>query len=184
MEDAKIIELYWLRSEQAVRETADKYGWMCTSIAYHILHSHEDAEECVNDTYLHAWNAMPPQRPQILSAFIGKITRNLSLHRYRYNTAKKRGGGQVPAALSELDQCVTGDGGDMLEGIVIAGVLNAYLDSLPTETRNMFIQRYFFLFSIADIAAEHHAAESRVKAALYRARQGLRAALTEEGIGL
>lgn len=183
MEDSKIVELYWLRSERAIQETADKYGGLCASIAYNILRSREDAEECVNDTYLHAWNAMPPQRPGVLSAFVGRITRNLALHRYHRSTAKKRGGGQVPAALSELDQCLAG-GGDMLEGVVIANVLNAYLDGLPAEVRNMFIQRYWFLFSIADIAAEHRTTESRVKSALYRARQGLRAALTEEGIGL
>lgn len=99
MEDARIIQLYWDRDEQAIPATADKYGSYCTSIAQNILGSYEEAEECVNDTYLHAWNSMPPNRPSILSTFLGKITRNLSLNRFKHNTADKRGGGELPVVL-------------------------------------------------------------------------------------
>ena len=96
MDDAQIVQLYWDRDEQAIRATADKYGNYCTSIAMNILGNQEDAEECVNDTYLNAWNAMPPHRPSILSTFLGKITRNLSFNRYKHNTADKRGSGELP----------------------------------------------------------------------------------------
>ena len=102
MEDSKIVQLYWSRDEKAIDATADKYGRYCASIARNILGNREDAEECVNDTYLHAWNAMPPHRPGILSTFLGKITRNLSFNRYRYNTADKRGGGETAVVLEEL----------------------------------------------------------------------------------
>ena len=96
MEDQKIVQLYWDRNEQAIPETSTKYGAYCASIAKNILGSNEDAEECVNDTYLNAWNSMPPHKPNILSTFLGKITRNLSLNRAKHNAADKRGGGQLP----------------------------------------------------------------------------------------
>ena len=102
MEDGSIVQLYWDRDEQAIPATAEKYGNYCASVAKNILDRREDAEECVNDTYMSAWNAMPPHRPQILSAFLGKLTRNLSLNRYKQNTAGKRGGGQAMAVLDEL----------------------------------------------------------------------------------
>ena len=108
MDDAQIVQLYWDRNEQAIHATSDKYGNYCTSIAKNILGNQEDAEECVNDTYLNAWNAMPPHRPSILSAFLGKITRNLSFNRYKHNTADKRGGGEIPAVLEELSDLVSG----------------------------------------------------------------------------
>ena len=102
MDDAQIVQLYWDRNEQAIHATSDKYGNYCASIAKNILGNQEDAEECVNDTYLNAWNAMPPHRPSILSTFLGKITRNLSFNRYKHNTANKRGGGELPVVLEEL----------------------------------------------------------------------------------
>lgn len=108
MDDAKIVQLYWDRNEQAIPATADKYGRYCTSIANNILGNNEDAEECVNDTYLNAWNSMPPHRPSILSTFLGKIVRNLSFNRYKHNTADKRGGGELPVVLEELSDLVSG----------------------------------------------------------------------------
>ena len=105
MDDAKIVQLYWDRNEQAIPATADKYGRYCTSIAKNILGNNEDAEECVNDTYLNAWNSMPPHRPSILSTFLGKIVRNLSFNRYKHNTADKRGGGELPVVLEECRSC-------------------------------------------------------------------------------
>ena len=110
MDDAKIVQLYWDRNEQAIPATADKYGRYCTSIANNILGNNEDAEECVNDTYLNAWNSMPPHRPSILSTFLWKIVRNLSFNRYKHNTADKRGGGELPVVLEELSDLVSGQG--------------------------------------------------------------------------
>ena len=107
MEDSQIIDLYWARSEQAVQETDTKYGGYCRAIAHNILKSFEDSEECVADTWLRAWNAMPPQRPSVLSAFLGRITRNLSLDRYKAARAEKRGGDSFPAALDELSTLCT-----------------------------------------------------------------------------
>lgn len=108
MDDANIVQLYWDRNEQAIPATADKYGSYCTSIAKNILGNNEDAEECVNDTYLNAWNSMPPHRPSILSTFLGKIVRNLSFNRYKHNNADKRGGGELPVVLEELSDLVSG----------------------------------------------------------------------------
>ena len=110
MDDAQIVRLYWDRDERAISATAEKYGNYCAAIARNILSSNEDAEECVNDTYLHAWNSMPPRRPNILSAFLGKLTRNLSLNRYHRNTANKRGGTEVPLVLEEIAELVSGAG--------------------------------------------------------------------------
>lgn len=107
MDDTTIVQLYWDRNEQAISATADKYGNYCTSIAKNILGNHEDAEECVNDTYMNAWNSMPPHRPNILSTFLGKITRNLSLNRYKHNTTDKRGGGQTMVVLDEIAEFVS-----------------------------------------------------------------------------
>ena len=107
MDDAKIVQLYWDRNEQAIPATADKYGNYCNSIAKNILGNKEDAEECVNDTYLNAWNSMPPHRPSILSTFLGKITRNLSIKCYKRNTADKRGGGQATVVLDEIAEFVS-----------------------------------------------------------------------------
>ena len=108
MEDNAIIDLYWARSENAISQTAVKYGGYCYAIAYHILESPEDSEESVNDTYLAAWNTMPPKRPNVLSAFLGKITRYISLDRWKRRSASKRGGGQTTLALEELEECVSG----------------------------------------------------------------------------
>jgi RNA polymerase sigma-70 factor (ECF subfamily) len=108
MDDLKIVQLCWDRDEQAIPATADKYGSYCTAIAKNILGNNEDAEECVNDTYLNAWNSMPPHRPSVLSTFLGKITRNLSFNRHKHNTADKRGGGELLAVLDELADCVSG----------------------------------------------------------------------------
>ena len=109
MDDRTIIRLYWNRDEQAIPATAEKYGRYCASIAGNILGSKEDAEECVNDVYLHVWNSIPPHRPEVLSAFLGKITRNLALNLYKHNTADKRGGGELPAVLDGLAELVSGD---------------------------------------------------------------------------
>lgn len=186
MEDKQIVDLYWARSEKAISETADKYGRYCYTIAYNILHSNEDSEECVNDTYLHAWNAMPDQRPNRLSAFLGRITRNLSLKRWEKYTAKKRGAGQVPLALDELRECIpaTNYTDSVADDIVLTDVLNRFLASLTAEKRNIFMRRYWYLSPVAEIASDLAISESKVKMSLLRSRNELKQLLEKEGITL
>ena len=106
MDDKRIVDLYWERSETAISETAKKYGRYCHYIAFNVLHNDEDSEECVNDTYLNAWNSMPPHRPSVLKTFLGKLTRNISLNKYKQLTAEKRGNGQMPLIIDELHECL------------------------------------------------------------------------------
>ena len=183
MEDSKIIELYWSRSEQAIAETESKYGKYCHRIAFNILYSEEDAEECVNDTYLRAWEAMPPHRPQILSSFLGKITRNLSLDRYDALRAKKRSS-NTELALDEIGECIPDAYSDMpiSEEIVLKDAINGFLRALPTRTRVIFLRRYFYLCSISDIAEGLEMSESNVKVTLSRTRAKFKAYLEKEGI--
>ena len=186
MDDAKIVRLYFDRDERAIPATADKYGNYCTSIAKNILGSHEDAEECVNDTYLSAWNAIPPNRPQILSAFLGKIVRNLAFNRWKYNTAEKRGGGDLPAVLDELDGCVSGrdDVEQACERKALAEAINSFLSALPEKKRNIFICRYWYTDSISDISARFNMSYAAVSMTLNRLRSQLRSYLIERGYEL
>ena len=186
MEDNQIIDLYWVRSEKAISETADKYGRYCYSIAFNILRSREDSEECVNDTYLNAWNAMPDQRPDRLSAFLGRITRNLSLKRWEKETAEKRGAGQVPLALEELQECIpASDSADpAADDRALTAVLNCFLASMPTEKRIIFMRRYWYLSPVAEIASDLAISESKVKMSLLRSRNELKEYLEKEGVGL
>lgn len=184
MDDSEIIELYFQRSEEAVTQTASKYGKYCYQIAYHILSSREDSEESVNDTYLAAWNTMPPRRPNILSAFLGKLTRYISLDRWKKRSAQKRGGGQVALSLEELEECISG--GDDPEKEVdrkeLLRYLNRFLDALPETQRRVFVCRYWYLESIPEIAARFGFSESKVIAMLHRLREKLRARLQLEGL--
>lgn len=184
MDDSEIIELYFQRSEEAVTQTASKYGKYCYQIAYHILSSREDSEESVNDTYLAAWNTMPPRRPNILSAFLGKLTRYISLDRWKKRSAQKRGSGQVALSLEELEECISG--GDDPEKEVdrkeLLRYLNRFLDALPETQRKVFVCRYWYLESIPEIAAQFGFSESKVTAMLHRLREKLRARLQLEGL--
>jgi RNA polymerase sigma factor (sigma-70 family) len=184
MDDSEIIELYFQRSEEAVTQTASKYGKYCYQIAYHILSSREDSEESVNDTYLAAWNTMPPRRPNILTAFLGKLTRYISLDRWKKRSAQKRGGGQVALSLEELEECISG--GDDPEKEVdrkeLLRYLNRFLDALPETQRKVFVCRYWYLESIPEIAARFGFSESKVTAMLHRLREKLRARLQLEGL--
>ena len=183
MTDEMIVELYWQRDERAIRETELAYGTYIHYIAYAILRDESDAGEITNDTYLKAWNSIPPQRPKPLKAFLGRIARQLSLNRAEYNTADKRGGSQYPLALDELLECVADKQAapDTADLIALRDALNAFLRSLPTDARRMFIRRYWYMDSIADIASAFAASESRVKSALARAREKLRQKLEREG---
>ena len=186
MEDRKIVELYWARSQQAIEESDKKYGPYCTAIARGILERLEDAEECVNDTWFRAWNAMPPQRPGILSAFFGKLTRNLSLDRWRRNRAAKRGGGQPEAALDELSECLpdnrTPD--QVLEARETAAVISAFLRRQSELDRKLFVRRYFHLETVSSLARRFGLGEKQAAARLSRTRRRLKAELEKEGIAV
>ena len=186
MDDAKIVQLYWDRNEQAISVTANKYGNYCTSIAINILGNREDAEECVNDTYMNAWNSMPPHRPNILSTFLGKITRNLSLNRYKHNTADKRGGGELPVVLDELSDLVSGkdDVEQESEHKELVKSIDAFLDTLSPEKRSIFISRYWYTDSISEIAVRHGMNDGAVSMTLNRLRLKLHNYLLERGFEL
>ena len=185
-EDSKIIDLYWARKEQALAETDAKYGNYCRTIARNILRNFEDTEECVSDTWLHAWNSMPPQRPGILSAFLGRITRNLSFDRCKYQQAAKRGGGALPLALDELGECIPASGRveHELEQKELAAAIDRFLRTLPEKDCNLFLRRYWYVDSISVIADRYGMKENTVKSILFRTREKLRKFLGEEGIAV
>lgn len=186
MDDSRIISLYWERDQSAIPATAEKYGGYCTSIARNILENEEDAEECVNDTWLGAWNSMPPHRPGMLSTFLGKITRNLSFNRRRRSSAEKRGGGELPLVLDELGECVSGR--DSVEGEYdrkeLLHEINEFLDGLSTEKRAIFVCRYWYADSVGNIAARLGMTENHVSVTLTRLRRKLREHLAKGGFEL
>ena len=184
MDDAKIVQLYWDRNEQAISVTANKYGNYCTSIAINILGNREDAEECVNDTYMKAWNTIPPKRPDALGAFLAVITRNLSLDKYKYKYAAKRAQGEFALLLSELEECVpdTSCGSIRLEGEEISFVISDFLRSRNQDARRIFVLRYFYCESVKEIADKLNFSESKVKSSLFTTRNALKKHLLQEGI--
>lgn len=184
MDDNEIIGLYFDRSETAIAETDRKYGGYCYSIAYNILSDREDSEESVSDTYLAAWNNMPPRRPNILSTFLGKLMRYISLDRWKARTAYKRGGGAVPMSLEELEECLPG--GENPEKTFVKKELlrciNSFLEALPETERKVFVRRYWYLDSTQDIAQRFGFSQSKVTAMLHRIRGKLRKRLEKEGL--
>ena len=183
MEDQKIIELYWSRNEEAIRQTADRYGQYCYAIAYNILSVREDSEECVNDTYLDAWNSMPPHKPTVLSAFLGKITRRIAIDRWRQAHAQKRGGGEMPLVLEELHACVgSGDPATEMEFEELKSQIREFLQGLPERDRGIFLRRYFYVEEIPAIARRYMLRQSNVRLILSRTRQKLREYLEKEGL--
>ena len=182
MDDRAIIELYNQRDENAIGETQKKYGRYCHTIAYNILRSDEDSEECVNDTYLKVWNTIPPTVPQRFSAFIGKITRNTALDRYAQISAQKRDCG-VEVALDEIAECISSEmTGSVSDEMALKNAINGFLATLPRRTRIIFMRRYFYLLSIKEIAAGLSMSESNVKVTLMRTREKFREYLENEGI--
>ena len=182
MEDSKIIELYFERSESAISETQNKYGGYCRSIAYNILHSNEDTEECVNDTYIKAWNSMPPTHPNNLSAFLGRITRNTALNMYAKSRTQKRSA-QTESLFDEIGDCLS-SGSSIPDEIVLKDAINGFLASLPKKTRIVFMRRYWYCDSVADIAKLCNISENNVKALLMRTRNKFKEYLGKEGIYL
>ncbi len=184
MEDSKIVQLYFDRDESAILHTQEKYGAYCTSIAKNILGCAEDAEECVNDTYIKAWNSIPPHRPGVLSTFLGKITRNLSFNRYKQNTAQKRGGSDIPVILDELEECVastTNGVENETDYKELVKTIDDFLSSLSQEKRNIFVCRYWYNESVSKIAKEYGMKENAVSMTLHRLRAKLKDALVERG---
>ena len=184
MNDREIVNLYWQRSEQAISETERKYGSYCHIIAYNILENSEDSEECVNDTWMSAWNAMPDKRPDRLSPFLARITRNFALTKIVRRTAKKRGGGEAELALEELRECVSGTESAEEAAIrkEILASLNRFLGTLKEAERSVFLCRYWYLDSTEEIAEKSGFTVSKVKSMLFRIRKRLYAQLTEEGL--
>ena len=171
--DAEIIDLYFSRDEAALEHTAKNYGAYCTSVAMNILNDASDAEECVNDTYLRAWNSIPPQRPTVLRLFLGKITRNLAIDKYRANKSRHR---ELEVALEEIAEILPAreeDDGNLLT------LLTDFLSTLPDEERDLFVLRYYHGHSVARLAKAFRMRPNSLSARLYRTREKLRAYLTE-----
>ena len=183
MEDERIVALYWERSEDAIRQTQSKYDNYCMGIAGRILSNHEDARECVNDTYLAAWDAIPPQRPAVLSTFLGKLTRRISVDRWRALTADKRGGSAVTVALEELEACIPGgtDPVKEVEAKELARAISGFLRTLPYIQRKVFLMRYFEMADLTQIQEEFQISSSKAKSMLHRTRKKLKTYLQEEG---
>lgn len=186
MDDKEIIELFWQRDQRAVAEASDKYGGYCRAIAGRILSAPEDVEECVNDALYRAWEVIPPQRPGSLSAFLGRLTRNLSLDRRRQDSARKRGGGQVTLALSELEECVPAPLGveDALDERLLADCVERFIRALPDTQRQVFLRRYWYLCPVKEVAAQSGMSVSKTASMLYRLRKSLKKFLEEEGIAV
>ena len=184
MDDQTIVSLFHARSEDAIAAASDKYGGRCRAIARNILADDADAEECVSDALLAAWNAIRPQSPRHLGAYLGRITRNLALNRLKAAGAQRRGGGETPLALEELGDCAARSDGDAADRLALAGAIEQFLRSLPPEKRRLFLRRYWYLYSVKDIARATGAGESRVKSQLARLRQALRAHLEKEGFSV
>lgn len=182
MDDAKIIDLFWARSEEAIQETNKAYGRKLHALANKILNNREDAEESVNDTYMKTWEIIPPQRPKFYYAFLASICRHLSFHKVDWKLAAKRHAEVVTLTL-EMEMCIPDATRDReLEGKELGRVMNAFLESLPKDTRLIFLRRYWHVDTIAEIAARYGITESKVKMQLSRTRAKLQTYLESEGI--
>ncbi len=191
MTDEQIIDLYWQRDEAAIHETDARYHGFCYAIAWRLLRLVEDAEECVNDTWLRAWASMPPHRPTVLRFFLAKITRNLSLNRYAANRAEKRGGGTIPEVLDELAESVPDPKGSAEAKVIEAeasqalkDAINRFLAETPERERNIFLRRYFYGESVKDVAERYQMTDNNLMVMMSRTRKKLRNFLEKEGITL
>jgi len=180
MEDTRIVELFFQREERAIEESHRKYGAYCRAVANNILHSEEDSQECVNDTWLRAWNSIPPDRPERLSVYFGKITRNLAIDRYRSAHSEKRGGGQTEVCLDELSECIGGRN-TIEDNFILRDLLSSFLRTLPEKNRHIFLFRYWYMVPVSKIADHFGMTPDAVKMLLLRTRKKLEAFLEKEG---
>ena len=183
MEDQQIVDMYWARSEEAIAETEKKYGRYCHTISYNILHSNEDAEECVNDTYLAAWDSMPPSRPGRLAPYLGRITRNISLNRYHHEHAQKRSA-PITVILDEAEEFIPDPASEapISDEIALRDAINSFMRTLTKRTRIIFVRRYWYFSPIAEIAEDLCLSQTNVKVILLRTRDKFKAHLEKEGI--
>lgn len=183
MQDRQIVELYWAREEEAIKETQAKYGAYLSKIAYNILADFEDSKECVNDTYLAAWNSMPTHRPNVLSAYLGKITRQITIDVFRKKNSAKRYASTYALSLSELTDTFSSEDipEQSCEKKQLETAINQFLRALPEDARNTFIGRYYFFDPLKQVAAYCGMSEAKAKSLLYRTRQKLKDYLTKEG---
>ena len=182
MEDEKIIDLYWERKDEAIMETQAAYGRQLQTIAQRIVQSYEDAEESVNDTYMETWKAIPPQRPRYFFAFLAAICRHLSLTRLDWNMAAKRKA-EVVSLTEDMEQCIPDASHERtMRGKELGRILDAFLESLPKDSRVIFLRRYWYVDTIAEIARQYGMTESKVKMQLSRTKEKLRSFLEQEGI--
>lgn len=182
MEDSLIIDLYFKRSEEAIKETDIKYHQYCENIGYHILKNHQDTEECINDCYFKTWNAIPPTRPNSLQSFLGKIMRNLSLDCYRKKHSQKRGGNEFGILLSELNECIPSNDSvwDSYNSKMLSEAIDKFLNEIPEKQCIVFIKRYYFCKSIKEIGKECSMTTTHVKVLLFRIRSALKRYLEME----
>lgn len=183
MDDNRIIDLYFARNEMAIEHTRVKYGKLLNHVAFGILRSEGDAEECVDDTYMQAWRSMPPTRPNILSAFLAKITRNLSINRYLQNKARLKNLA-TEKVIEEMEDCIPDSRGPISDDIAIRDAINGFLSTLPELTRKIFVKRYFYMLPVKQIATEVGISVSNVKVSLMRTREKFRAYLEKAGISV
>lgn len=183
MEDKKIVALYWARNESAISESEAKYGKYCYSVAYNVLHSHEDSEECLDDTWVGAWHAMPPERPSKLSSFLARITRNVAIDRYRRYSAEKRSA-ELDMAIDEFWECIPSGDAPIDEELGLKEAINGFLAGLEPKARVIFMRRYWYSMSVKDIAESMHISETHVSVILHRTRSKFKEYLTKEGIFL
>ncbi len=183
MDDCEIVRLFFERSETALREVSRKYGAYCLTIARNILRNHEDAEECVNDTYMRAWDSIPPNKPPFLGAYLGRITKNLALNKARSMRSGKRGGSDETVSFEELDELVSGSYSveSESERLEILDAINAFLDSLPAKNRQMFVARYWQYYKLSELAKRFGTSESSVAVNLGRTRKKLKEYLIKRG---
>lgn len=180
MTETEIITLYWQRNEEAIVQTKQRFGRYCMVVAQNVLGNVSDAEEVFGDACLKAWNTIPPEKPSSLKAYLARMTRQLAINRIEKDTAQKRGGGEFTLALEELEGCI-GVSDDPVDAIVLKDAMNAFLRSLPTQSRQIFVLRYWHFYTVAEIAQHLGISQSKVKMQLLRSREKLRSHLLKEG---
>ena len=183
MDDSKIVDLYFARDERAIEHTKSKYGKLLHHVAYAILRSLPDSEECVDDTYMRAWQTMPPERPSFLSAFLAKITRNLSINRYKQNKSRNKLLSS-DAVFEEIAECVPDTTAPISDDIALKDAINSFLESLGETSRKIFVKRYFYMMTVREISLDMRTTVSNVKVSLMRTREKYKAHLEKAGISI